>query len=236
MSRDLHGILPPITTPFDSDGEILFDHFRDNVRAWVESGVSGIVVAGSNGESPYLTDDEKIELLREARPLVPASKTLVLGVAKESTRAAVALARRAADPGPDFLLIGTPGYFKPRMTEDVLYGHFTSIADASTIPILLYNVPQFTGVDLPLRVIERLAGHENIAGIKESSGNLPLQAEIRRRTPDRFRLVVGSAVTLFPSLVQGAVGGVVAIACALPAMTVELYDKFCSGAWTEAAA
>jgi 4-hydroxy-2-oxoglutarate aldolase len=122
------------------------------------------------------------------------------------------------------------------MTDEALFAHFWTVADDAPIPILVYNVPQFTGVNTSATLIEKLSTHENILGIKESSANIALQGEIRRRTPDRFHILVGSAPTLLPSLIQGADGGVVAIACPLPAMTVDVYKAFRAGDWKRAAA
>jgi 4-hydroxy-2-oxoglutarate aldolase len=235
MSHQLSGIIPPITTPFDDDGELLFDRFRENLRRWAATGIAGVVVLGSNGEYHSLSDEERVALVREARPLVVRDRLLIAGAGKESTRLTVHLIRRLADAGADYALVGVPCYFKTAMTDDVLYGHFAAIADASPVPILVYNVPQFTGVATSAALIERLSAHDNIAGIKESSANLPLQGEIRRRTPERFKILVGSAPTLLPSLIQGASGGVVAIACALPELTVDLFDAFRSGDWKTAA-
>ena len=235
MKTRLSGIFPPITTPFDRDGELLADRFKENLRHWSEFGLAGLVVLGSNGESPFLSEDEKLLLVREARPLIPAGRTMIVGAGRESTRLTVRFIRKVADLGADFALVGTPCYFKTSMTDDALFAHFWSVADEAPIPILIYNVPQFTGINTSASLIEKLSAHENIAGMKESSGNLALQGEIRRRTPERFQILVGSATTLFPSLVQGASGGVVAISCALPGMTVDLFEAFQSGEWKNAA-
>ena len=235
MNRDLSGIFPPITTPFDSDGELLVDRFKENLRRWSEFKLSGIVVLGSNGESAFLSEEERLRLVRESRPLISADKTMIVGAGRESTRLTVQFIRKVADLGADYALAGTPCYFKSAMTDDALFAHFWSVADESPIPILVYNVPQFTGVNTSAALVQRLSAHENIAGMKESSGNLSLQGEIRRRAVREFKILVGSATTLLPSLIQGACGGVVAIACALPAMTVELFEAFQSGDWKAAA-
>lgn len=235
MNRQLAGIFPPITTPFNSDGELLLDRFKENLRKWADFDLGGLTVLGSNGESPYLSDEEKLSLVREARPLIAKDKTMIVGAGKESTRLTMAFIRKIADLGADYALVGTPCYFKASMSEEALFAHFWSVADEAPIPILIYNVPQFTGISTSAALIEKLSAHENIAGIKESSGNLPLQAEMRRRTSDRFTLLVGSAQTLFASLTQGASGGVVAIGCALPGMTVDLYEAFRSGDWKKSA-
>ncbi len=235
MKPRLSGIFPPITTPFDSDGEILVDRFKENLRRWSGFGLGGIVVLGSNGESPFLSEDEKLLLVREARSLISSEKTMIVGAGRESTRLTVQFIQKIADLGAEYALVGTPCYFKASMTDDALFAHFWSVADESPIPILIYNVPQFTGINTSAALIEKLSAHESVAGMKESSGNLALQGEIRRRTPARFQILVGSATTLFPSLVQGACGGIVAIACSLPGMTVDLFEAFQSGDWKHAA-
>jgi len=235
MRKNLAGIFPPITTPFDSDGELRLDLFIENLRRWSTYSLAGLTVLGSNGESHSLTDSESIALVRAARPLISADKTMIVGVGRESAYSCLEFIRRIVDLGADYALLGTPCYFKSRMTDDAFLAHFERIADQAAIPVLLYNVPQFTGVNLSAAVIIKLASHENIAGIKESSSNLALQAEIRRRTSPEFKILVGSAPTLLPSLIAGACGGVVAIACALPAQTIEVYETFVAGDWKRAA-
>jgi 4-hydroxy-2-oxoglutarate aldolase len=233
--KSLSGIFPPITSPFDSDGELLVDKFRENVERWAEAPLAGLTVLGSNGEAHYLSDQEKLLLVREARARTGRNRTMIVGAGKESTRLTVEFVRKVADLGADCALVSTPCYYKARMVDDALFAHFWSVADESPIPILIYNAPQFTGISASATLIERLSTHENIAGIKESSANLPLQAEVRRRTPERFAILVGSAPTLLSSLIQGACGGIVAIACALPAMTTQVYETFRTGDWKAAA-
>ena len=231
MRPHLNGIFPPIATPFDADGDLLLDGFRENLERWAKSRLSGFLVLGSNGENAYLSDDEKLRLLREARPRIPQGKAMIVGAGKESTRLCIEFTRKAVDLGADYALIDTPCYYKPRMNDDALFAHFWSVADESPIPILMYNVPQFTGVSVSASLVEKLSSHENIAGLKESSANLALQAEIRRLTPDRFSLLVGSAPTLLASLIHGACGGIVAIAGVLPDQSVDLYEAFRAGNW-----
>ncbi len=233
--KNLRGIFPPVASPFDSNGELLIERFRDNLGRWSQYRLAGLTVLGSNGESPYLSDQEKLLLVREARLLVSAEKALIVGAGRESTRLCIEFIRKIADLGADYALVGTPCYFKARMTDDVLFAHFSNVADEAPIPVLIYNVPQFTGVNTSPSLIEKLSAHPNIAGMKDSSGNLPMQSEIRRRTPDDFKLLVGSAPTLLASLIQGACGGIVAIAGPLPAQTVDLFEAFEAGDWKSAA-
>jgi 4-hydroxy-2-oxoglutarate aldolase len=235
MTHELAGLFPPVTTPFDDEGRLLIEKFRENLDRYATYALSGLVVAGSNGENPCLSDDERLQLVREARPRIGKGRTMIVGAGRESTRLCLEFIRKVADLGADYVLVGTPCYFKPQMTDDALFAHYWSIADESPVPVIVYNIPQFTGVNTSPNLIARLAAHENIAGMKDSSGNLPMQAEIRRRTPERFRLLVGSAPTFLPSLIQGAAGGILAVTCVLPQMCIDLYEAFRAGDWKRAA-
>jgi 4-hydroxy-2-oxoglutarate aldolase len=233
MGKNLNGIFPPITTPFDEGGRLLTDRLRDNLDRWSEIGLAGFTVLGSNGECAYLSDGEMIEVATAARSRIPAARTMIVGAGRESTHLCIDFTKKIADLGGDYALVGTPCYYKAKMSDEVLFRHFAMVADHSPIPILVYNVPQFTGVNTSAALILRLSSHENVAGIKDSSANLQLQSEIRRCAPPRFRILVGSAPTLLASLMYGACGGIVAVACALPEWTVELYEAFHAGDWKQ---
>ena len=235
MNKNLSGIFPPVTTPFNNDGELLIDRFKENLTRWAAAPLAGLTVLGSNGEAHFLSDQEALQVVGEARSSIAANKTMIVGAGKESTRLTQEFICKIADLGADYALVGIPSYYRARMVDDALFAHYWAVADESPIPVLIYNAPQFTGISTSAALVERLSAHENIAGMKESGGNLPLQAEIRRRTPERFQILVGSAPTLFPSLVQGACGGIVAIACALPAFTCEIHEAFRAGDWKAAA-
>jgi 4-hydroxy-2-oxoglutarate aldolase len=233
--ENLSGIFPPIVTPFDADGNLLIEKFKENCERWAGANLAGLTVLGSNGEAHYLSDQERLLLIREARPRIAKDRTMIVGTGKESTLLTLEFTRKAADLGADCALVGMPHYYRLRMNDDALFAHFTAIAEGSPIPVLIYNAPQFTGLSVGAALVERLAAHPNVAGIKESSGNLPLQADIRRRTPERFHILVGSAPTLLPSLIQGACGGIVAIACALPDFSTQVYEAYRAGDWKTAA-
>lgn len=233
--KNLCGIFPPITTPFNADGDLLLDRFKENLVRWSGAPLAGLTVLGSNGEAHMLTEGEALQLVREARLAVKDDRTLIAGAGHESTRVTQEFVRKVADLGADYALIGIPSYYRARMVDDALFAHYWSVADESPIPVLIYNAPQFTGISASASLIVRLSAHENIAGMKESGGNLPLQAEVRRRTTDRFKILVGSAPTLLPALIQGACGGIVAVACALPAQMTQLYETFRAGDWKKAA-
>ena len=174
--------------------------------------------------------------MRAAREVVPSGKTLIVGAGEESTRTTIAAVRRAAAAGADVVLVRTPAYFKNQMTTDLFVRHFTEVADASPVPVMPYNVPGLTGVNMAAEAVARLAAHPNIPGVKDSSGNLTQIADIAATTPASFSLVVGSAPTLYASVCVGAVGGIVAAACVVPDLMVELYDLARAGKHAEALA
>jgi dihydrodipicolinate synthase/N-acetylneuraminate lyase len=222
---DLKGIVPPLVTPFDESGAVQYSSFERNFDRYIQAGIEGFLVLGSNGESVYLEHDEKLKLIESARKRVPSSMMLLAGTGVETTAGTIRLCKEAAERGVDAVLVKTPFFYKAMMTHDVLVQHYTSVADASPVPVVIYSVPVFTGISIEARTAIALSRHPNIAGIKESSGNVTLVQDILWNTdPARFSLVVGAAATLFPNLVSGARGGIIAIACAAPRVGLELYE------------
>lgn len=232
---DLKGVIPPMVTPFDESGAILYDNFDFNIEKYLESGIEGFLVLGSNGESVYLEHDEKLKLIERARKRVPASAMLLAGTGLESTQATIRLTKEAADLGVDAVLVKNPFYFKTQMTHDVYMAHYTAVADASPVPVIIYNVPVFTGISVESRLVVELSKHANIRGIKESSGNTLLIEEIVWGTSQAFSVVVGAAPTMFPNLMAGARGGIVALACAAPRACLSLYKAWSAGDFRRAA-
>jgi len=227
---DLKGIVPPMVTPFDESGEVIYPDFESNIGKYLEAGVEGYLVLGSNAESVYLEHDEKLKLIETARKCIPESMMLLAGTGLESTRATIQLSREAADRGVDGVLIKNPFYYKSRMTSEVYLAHYTAVADASPVPVVLYNVPMFTGISMEASVMIALSKHPNIRGVKESAGNVGLISEMAWATShDDFSIVAGAAPTLFPNMMAGASGGIVALACAAPAVMIRLYRAFEEG-------
>lgn len=231
----LRGIFPPIATPFKND-EIDLDGMRTNVTKWMKTGLAGVLVLGSNGEAPMLDADESFRVAAAAREEVPSGRTMIVGAGEESTHATIAAVKRAAAAGADIVLVRTPSYFKSQMTTDLFVRHFTAVADASPVPVLPYNVPVFTGVNMAAEAVATLALHPNIPGVKDSSGNLTQIADIAAATSADFCVLVGSAPTLYPSLCVGAAGGIVGAACVIPDLMVELYELGMAGRHAEALA
>jgi len=221
---NIHGIFPPITTPFDDREAIDLAALRFNLARWMKSRVTGVVVLGSNGEAPLVSEEEGFRLVAAAREAVPRDRVLIAGAGEESTRATIAGARRVADAGADAVLVRTPAYFKTQLTQEVFIRHFTAVADASPVPVIMYNAAPFTGVNLLPPAVARLAEHKNIIGIKETSADIAQVTEFVTVTPPDFQVVVGSLPTLYASLSVGAVGGIVAGANVVPDLCVQLYD------------
>ena len=213
---NIHGIFPPVTTPFDDQDSIDLAAFKANLSRLLRSGIRGVVVLGSNGEAPMLGEDEGVRLVAAAREVVPRDRLLIAGAGEESTPATIAGARRLAGAGADAVLVRTPAYFKTQLTQDVFVRHFTAVADASPVPVIMYNAAPFTGVSLLPPAVARLAEHRNIVGIKETSPDIAQVTEFVSVTPPDFQVVVGSLPTLYASLCVGAVGGIVAGANVVP--------------------
>jgi 4-hydroxy-2-oxoglutarate aldolase len=229
------GIIPPMVTPFDDGGSIRYDAFERNIDKYLEAGIEGYLVLGSNGESVYLEHSEKLKLIEAARKRVPSSMTLLAGTGVESTQATIALTKEAADRGVDAVLVKNPFYFKPQMTSEVYFAHYTAVADASPVPVIIYNVPVFTGMPLQSKLVIELSKHPNIRGMKDSSGDVRLISEVVWNTEaSKFPVIAGSAPTLFPAMASGARGGIIALACAAPKPSLALYRAFTAGDYVKA--
>jgi 4-hydroxy-2-oxoglutarate aldolase len=224
----LAGILPPVVTPFRADGGVDLAAFEANLESYSSFDLGGYLVLGSNGEAAALDEAEKVSLIRSARRLC-GSRLLLAGTGLESTRSTIAFTLRAAEAGADAALVLTPSYYKSQMSHDALRLHFERVAEASPIPVLLYSVPAFTALPFPPSLASALAGHPNISGMKESSGDLGLLGRIVSSVPASFQVACGSAPVVYPALCLGAVAGVLAVACCAPGPSVALYQAFLAG-------
>ncbi len=181
--RPFAGIHTPIATPFQEDGTVDEMALRRNIARWMQTPLTGLVVLGSNGEAPQLDDFEADDVVTIAREGVPRDRTFIVGTGRESTRATIQAGKRAAEGGADAVLVRTPSFFKAQMTAEVLERHYRDVADASPVPVLLYNVAMFTGVTLPVDSVARLSEHPNIVGMKESGSDIGYIADCVTRTP-----------------------------------------------------
>ena len=224
--------MPPITTPFQN-GKLALDKLKKNFQKWNQTGLSGYLVLGSNGEAVYLNEREKIKVIEVSRESIPKSKIMLVGTGMESTQETIRFTNQAAKMGADCALVVTPSYFKGSMKPQILYDHFISVAESSRIGILIYNVPQFTGINLEPELVAKLSEHPNIIGIKDSSGNIGQLSEIVHLSQKRFAVFVGSAPVFFPALCIGAVGGILAVANVVPQDCVEIQNLFNEGKMNE---
>ena len=223
----LQGIFPPIATAFDHNGDLYKAKILHNVGLWNRTGLAGYVVCGSTGESVYLTQEEKFTLWEWVAESAAPEKLLIAGTGVESVRETVALTNRAAEMGYKAAMVRTPHYYKNLVNRgDAQALYFRSVADQVKIPIMIYNWPQATGVDIPAETVVALSEHPNIIAIKESSGNLEKVMQMIKDVKPGFQVLVGSAPTLYPSLLAGAVGAVLAFANAAPYATITIWEAF----------
>jgi len=222
--------MAPICTPFTADGEIHHRALKQNMARYNRTGLLGYVVAGSTGEAALLEQDEKVKLLQTAREGAADGKVLIAGTAAESVRETIRLIAAAAGMGYHAALVITPHYYRAQMQRPVSQlAFFRAVADASALPVLLYNFPQMTGIDLGVEVVRQLANHPNIIGMKESSADLEKVASLTKGLPSSFPVLVGSSVKFHECLALGAIGGILAIANALPERAQLIYDRYRAG-------
>lgn len=229
----LSGVMPPITTPFEH-GKLASTKLKMNFQKWNQTGLSGYLVLGSNGEAVYLNEKEKIKVVEISRESIPTSKIMLVGTGMESTQETILFTNQMAKIGADCALVVTPSYFKGSMKPQILYDHFIAVAESSRIGILIYNVPQFTGINLDPEVVAKLSEHANILGIKDSSGNIGQLSEMINLSQKGFAVFVGSAPVFYPALCIGAVGGILAVANVVPQECVQIQNLFDKGKMNEA--
>ena len=219
----LGGILAPVVTPFDADGEVDERAFTGNLRAHLAAGVSGIVVTGSTGEAALLDDRERNALVEAARRTVPSDRTLLVGTGAESTRATIARTRAAAEREADAVLVVAPHYYGDAMTPDALQEHYERVADASPLPVLLYTIPKYMHFALSPDVVAQLARHENIVGMKDSSGDTALLARYLESKSASFQVLTGSGALFGEAMRMGADGGILAVALFAAELTFDVW-------------
>jgi 4-hydroxy-2-oxoglutarate aldolase len=225
----LSGIFPPVTTPFNERGDVDYAALSSNIARYNEDGLAGYVALGSNGEVVHLSSEERTRVIETIKRGSKSAHTIIAGVNELSTRSAIEAASAAAGSGADAALVVTPYYYKSSMTQEAFIRHFNEVADHSPLPVLIYNVPSNTGVVIESATIARLAAHQNIIGVKDSAGNMGAISETLRRSPVNFDVMVGNGGILFPSLMMGATGAVLAIACAAPRACVDLHEAVKAG-------
>jgi 4-hydroxy-2-oxoglutarate aldolase len=225
----LHGIFAPITTPFDADGSVAQLRLRENIARYNKTGLAGYVPNGSTSESVLLRWEEVYKIWETVKDSAGPDKVLIAGTGAESTAETIEHTNRAAAMGYAAVLVRTPSFFKPAVNDELLAAHYLRVADAARIPVLLYAVPIYTHITIEPSLVAQVAHHPNIAGMKDSSGNVEAVRQIVAAAPKTFQMLVGWPTTLFESLELGAVGAILALADAFPELCVEIYESARAG-------
>ncbi|HEY7751360.1 MAG TPA: dihydrodipicolinate synthase family protein, partial [Ignavibacteriaceae bacterium] len=234
MTDYLTGIFPPIPTPFNSDEEINFNSLKSNLSLLQKFPLKGYVVFGSNGESVFLTREEKVKLISTVREHIPADKTLIAGTGSDSIKETINLSNEAAKSGANFALVITPFFFQKEITSKALISYYIAIADRVKIPIIIYNVPKFTNVNITPATVCELTQHPNIKGIKNSTENIVELSEMVFSSPKSFSVIAGTGSVLLPALQAGCSGGILALANIAPEECCVIQKKYSEGKINEA--
>jgi len=230
MNTPISGVLAPVVSTFDVEsGDLDPVAFRANIRAHMADGLAGIVVAGSTGEAALLEERERMQLVEWARPLVPDDRWLVVGTGAESTRLAVRRCAEAAERGADAVLVVAPHYYGSAMTPAALVTHFRRVADESPVPVVLYNIPKYVHFALEAGLVQELAAHDNIVGIKDSTGDLKSLSAYLSAQSSRFSVLTGHGGTLYAALEMGARGGILAVSLFAGPAAMEIWSAFAQG-------
>ena len=233
---NLEGTFLPVTTPFDSvTGDVDYAAFGANLRRWFGSPIRGILIGGSTGESVFLDEEERSKLIEEARAVIPDEALVIAGTGSEATRHTIQLTRQAATVGADAVLVSPPAYFKGAMTQETLTRHYRVVADASPVPVLIYQVPlRLSTIEFSTDLVATLSDHPNIIGIKDSRGEIDLLIELVQQTVDGFQVLTGNGSVLYPALGIGAVGGIVAVGLMAADQAANISVAFQAGRLEEA--
>ena len=237
MIRRMHrfaGIYTPLATPFAADGSLDDRALARNVARYLKTPLTGLVVLGSNGEAPQLEDDEADRAIRTVRDAMPKDRPLLAGTGRESTAATIAATERAARLGVDAVLVRTPSFYKGQMTTGAFVKHYTQVADRSPVPVLLYNVTIYTGVNLLPEAVGILSRHPNIAGIKETNSDMVQFGEYLSRAEEGFTVLAGSGATYYSALALGAHGAILAVGGVAPELCAGIFTAVREGRLAEA--
>jgi len=229
MPINLDGILLPVTTPFLASEDLDTEGLSSNLRTWNDSGVVGYVVLGSTGERAHLDEREYLEVIGTARRAVPEQLTFIAGAGQQSTRGTIKEVQAAAHAGAEAVLVITPSFYKPAITQDALIRHYRAVADASPVPVILYSMPDLTGIRIEPETAANLSAHRNIIGLKDSSADIPKFAETVRLVPGDFAVLIGNGTVLCETLQAGARGGILAVGCVATRLCLAIFDAVKSG-------
>ena len=230
----LNGILAPLVTPFQASGDVDLEGFGRNIRAHLAAGCVGVVVTGSTGEAALLDDRERNALVDQARAEVGSDRTLIVGTGSESTRLTIERSRAAAERGADAVLVVAPHYYADQMSPEALYEHYVRVADESPVPVLLYTIPKYMHFSISPEIVAELAQHDNIIGMKDSSGDAALFERYLESQSESFRVLTGSGVLFCEAMIMGAHGGILAVSLFAPARSFDVWNAHQRGDHTAA--
>lgn len=229
MPIKLNGILLPVTTPFLANEEVDTAGLAGNLEAWNDTGIVGYVVLGSTGERANLDENEYLQVIETARRAVPDELTFIAGAGQQSTRGTINEIQRATASGAEAVLVITPSFYKSAITQAALVRHYLAIADASPVPVILYSMPDLTGIKIEPETAARLSKHQNIIGMKDSSADIGKFAEAVRLVNGDFALMIGNGTVFCEALQAGARGGILAVGCVVPGLCIEIFRAVQAG-------
>jgi 4-hydroxy-2-oxoglutarate aldolase len=230
FSSKLKGILLPLPTPFNDAGDIDDRALLTNIAKWNNTGIAGVVMLGSTGERVNLDEGEYLHVIEVARAAVPPDLLFIVGAGQQSTRSTVEEVKKAAAAGADAVLVLTPYFYRSAITQAALVEHYRAVADAATVPVILYSMPALTGIKIEAQTVALLSEHPNIIGLKDSSPDIEGFRETVKLCPESFAVMTGNGTVLCDALMAGASGGILAVGCAAPAICLEIYDAVRAGA------
>ena len=229
MPINLSGVLLPITTPFTANEDVDVGALKANIDRWNTTGISGYVVLGSTGERVNLDEREYLQVIEATRATAPETMTFIVGAGQQSTRGTIAEIGRAAKAGAQAVLVITPHYYRPAITQQTLIEHYTAVADGVSVPVILYSMPDLTGVKIEPETAAHLSEHENIIGLKDSSNDVAKMRETVELAQEGFAVTVGNGTVFREALHAGAIGGILAVGCVVPELCLEIYRAVKAG-------
>jgi 4-hydroxy-tetrahydrodipicolinate synthase len=233
---DLRGILLPFTTPFNSNEELDKEGLRGNIRKWNATGIVGYVALGSTGERVNLDERDCAQVIEIAREEIPQRLEFIVGAGQQATRATIAETKQAAAAGADAVLVITPSFYRSAITQDALVTHYRAVADASPVPVILYSMPDLTGIKIEPETVGRLSSHPNIVGIKDSSADLPALQKTLALVAEDFAVLSGNGTVFAAAIENGARGAILAVGCVAAGLCLEIYRLIEAGGGDQAAA
>jgi 4-hydroxy-2-oxoglutarate aldolase len=223
MTINLSGVLLPTTTPFNDDESVDSSALVTNINKWNQTGITGYVLLGSTGERVNLDEDEFLEAIETTRTAVPETLSFIVGAGQQSTRGTIDEIDRAARAGAEAVLVITPNYYRPAITQEALIAHYLTVADAAKIPVILYSMPDLTGIKIEPETAAQLSEHQNIIGIKDSSNDVAKFRETVKQCRSDFAVMIGNGTVFADALQAGARGGILAVGCVVPELCLEIY-------------